>query len=156
MTVEYKMNHRNVKILQIFYSIYENTILIKLLWLISIYILLGINLICSQIVSEYKDTLMISENKLDDTFPHALYHLKDFSNPYRLDRNSHVGGILVYLRDNIHLIQLSLTKSLKTLKVSLLNQNCLRKTIGCLVIPIIHIKVTQNNIYLISVSAQMN
>ena len=44
---------------------------------------------------------MISENKLDDTFPHALYHLKDFSNPYRLDRNSHVGGILVYLRDNI-------------------------------------------------------
>ena len=33
---EYKMNLRNKKILQIFYSIYENTILIKLLWLISI------------------------------------------------------------------------------------------------------------------------
>ena len=48
---EYQMNHKNVKILQIFYSIYENTILIKLLWLISIQILLGINLICSQIVS---------------------------------------------------------------------------------------------------------
>ena len=44
---------------------------------------------------------MISETKLDDTFPHALYHLKDFSNPYRLDRNSHGGGILVYVRDNI-------------------------------------------------------
>ena len=33
MKVEYKMNHRNVKILRIFYSIFENTILIKLLWL---------------------------------------------------------------------------------------------------------------------------
>ena len=44
---------------------------------------------------------MISETKLDDTFPYALYHLKDFSNPYRLDRNSHDGGFLVYVRDNV-------------------------------------------------------
>ena len=28
-------------------------------------------------VTEYIDILMISETKLDDTFPHALYHLKD-------------------------------------------------------------------------------
>ena len=52
-------------------------------------------------VSECIDMLMISGTKLDDTFPHVLYHLKDFSNPYRLDRNSHGGGILVYVRDNI-------------------------------------------------------
>ena len=45
--------------------------------------------------------LMISETKLDDIFPYALYHLKDFSNLYRLDRNSHGGGILVYVRDNV-------------------------------------------------------
>ena len=44
---------------------------------------------------------MISETKLDDTFPYALYHLKDFSNPYRLDRNSHDGGFVVYVRDII-------------------------------------------------------
>ena len=31
-------------------------------------------------VSEYIDILMISETKLDGTFPHAFYHLKDFSN----------------------------------------------------------------------------
>ena len=30
-------------------------------------------------VPEYIDILMISETKLDDTFPHALYHLKDFN-----------------------------------------------------------------------------
>ena len=52
-------------------------------------------------VTEYIDILMISETKLDNTFPYALYHLKDFSNPYRSDRNSHSGGILVFVRDNI-------------------------------------------------------
>ena len=39
--------------------------------------------------------------KVDNTFPYALYHLKDFSNPYRLDRNCHGGGIVAYVRDNI-------------------------------------------------------
>ena len=51
-------------------------------------------------VIKYIDMLMVSKTKLDDTFTYALYHLKDFSNPYRLDRNSH-GGILVYVKDNI-------------------------------------------------------
>ena len=39
-------------------------------------------------VTEYIDIQMISETKLDNTFPYALYHLKDFSNPYRFDRSS--------------------------------------------------------------------
>ena len=52
-------------------------------------------------VTEYIDILMITETKLDYIFSHALYHLKDFSNPYRLDRNSHGGEILVYVRDNV-------------------------------------------------------
>ena len=52
-------------------------------------------------VTEYIDILMIFETKLDDTFPYVLYHLKDFSNPYRLDRNYHGSGILVCVRDNI-------------------------------------------------------
>ena len=51
-------------------------------------------------VTEYIDILMISETKLGNTYPYA-YHLKDFSNPYRLDRNCHGGGILVYVRHNI-------------------------------------------------------
>ena len=31
---------------------------------------------------------MISETKLDDTIPHALHCLKDFSNSYELNRKS--------------------------------------------------------------------
>ena len=44
---------------------------------------------------------MISETRLDDTFQHTLYHLKEFSNLYSFDRNFHGAGILVYVRDNI-------------------------------------------------------
>ena len=43
--------------------------------------------------SEYINILMISETKLDGAFPNALYHLKDFSHSYRLDRNSLDYGI---------------------------------------------------------------
>ena len=52
-------------------------------------------------ITECIDILMIAETKLEDTFQYSLYHLKDFSNPYRLDRNSYGGRILVYVRDNI-------------------------------------------------------
>ena len=72
-------------------------------------------------VTKHKDTLMISESKLDDTFPHALYHLKNFSSPYGLDINFHGGGILVYVRDNIPSNLVSLDQNLENLKNSLLN-----------------------------------
>ena len=45
--------------------------------------------------TEYIGILKISETKLDDKFPHALYYLKGLSNPYRLEGNSHGGEILV-------------------------------------------------------------
>ena len=85
-------------------------------------------------VSEYIDILMISETKLDDTFPHALYHLKDFSNPYRLDRNSHGGGILVYVRDNIPSNLVKLDQKFENFEG-------------------FFIELTQNNTYIISVGA---
>ena len=74
-------------------------------------------------VTEYIDILMISETKLDNTFLYALYHLQDFSNPYRLDRNCHGRGILVYVRDNIpsNLVKLDQNFDNFDLKVSLLN-----------------------------------
>ena len=48
----------------------------------------------SLIVRNNVDILMISETKLDDSFPTAQFLLHGFSAPYRLDRNSKDGGIL--------------------------------------------------------------
>ena len=47
------------------------------------------------------DILLISETKLDDSFPSAQFLLDGFSKPYRLERCSNGGGILLYIRDDI-------------------------------------------------------
>ena len=47
------------------------------------------------------DILMISDIKIDDTFPHSQFFIEGFSTPYRLDRDSNGGGILLYVREDI-------------------------------------------------------
>ena len=47
------------------------------------------------------DILMISETKIDESFPLSQFMIDGFSMPYRRDRNAHGGGILVYFRNNI-------------------------------------------------------
>ena len=43
------------------------------------------------------DVLMISETKIDDSFPIDNFVIDGYSTPYRLNRNSCVGGILLYI-----------------------------------------------------------
>ena len=47
------------------------------------------------------DILMISETKIDESFPLSQFMIDVFSMPYRCDRNAHSGGILVYCINNI-------------------------------------------------------
>ena len=47
------------------------------------------------------DILLITETKLNESFPSAQFLLNEFSKPYRLDRCSNGGGILLYVRDVI-------------------------------------------------------
>ena len=47
------------------------------------------------------DILMISETKLDPSFPTGQFHIHGFSEPYRFDRNSSGGGILLYICKDI-------------------------------------------------------
>ena len=43
---------------------------------------------------------MTSETKLDENFPVGQFLIKGFSTPFRLDRNSHGGGVLLYFRED--------------------------------------------------------
>ena len=43
------------------------------------------------------DVLMVSETKIDDTFPVGKFVIDGFSTPYRLDRDSNGGGIMLYV-----------------------------------------------------------
>ena len=42
------------------------------------------------------------QTKLYLSFPKGQFHLHGFSKLYRLDRNRNGGGILVFIRDDIH------------------------------------------------------
>ena len=47
------------------------------------------------------DILIITETKLDNTFPVSQFHIDGYSKPYRLDRNRNGGGIIIYVREDI-------------------------------------------------------
>ena len=57
-------------------------------------------------LTEVLDILMITETKLDDSFPEQQFHIEGFNIPFRLDRNSYDGGLLLYVPNNINAVLL--------------------------------------------------
>ena len=53
------------------------------------------------IVDNNIDLLLISETKLDDSFPTAQFQMKGFGVPCRYGRNGKGGGLLLYIREDI-------------------------------------------------------
>ena len=47
------------------------------------------------------DILMISETKLDTTFPTNQFFIQGYSTVYRWDRNDKGGGIMLFVKDGI-------------------------------------------------------
>ena len=58
-------------------------------------------------VAQNVDILMLSETKLDSTFPSIQSLINGFSVPRRLDQNSKGSGILLYVRDKITVLPLN-------------------------------------------------
>ena len=55
----------------------------------------------SDIIKNNIDILMISETKLDQSFPNGQFQIHGYSEPYRFDRNGNGGGILVFICEDI-------------------------------------------------------
>ena len=47
------------------------------------------------------DILVITESKLDDTFTLQQFAIEGYALPYRLDKNSMSGGVVIYVREDI-------------------------------------------------------
>ena len=47
------------------------------------------------------DVLMVFETKIDDSFPAGTFVIDGFSTPYRSDRDSNNGGVMLYVREDI-------------------------------------------------------
>ena len=53
------------------------------------------------VINRNLDIILLSETKLDDSFPSAEFILKRYGVPYRFDRNFKGGGLLFYIRKDI-------------------------------------------------------
>ena len=54
------------------------------------------------LIKDSLDILILEETKLDETFPEGQFHIEGFLPPFRKDRNSHGGGVMIFVRDSIH------------------------------------------------------
>ena len=52
-------------------------------------------------ITNYVDILLLSETKLNDSFPTCQFSVNGYSKPYRLDLSSNGGDILLYVRDDV-------------------------------------------------------
>ena len=59
------------------------------------------------LIKDNIDILIITETKIDASFPEGQFLIPGYSNPFRLDRNSHGGGILIFVREDIPCKQLT-------------------------------------------------
>ena len=60
------------------------------------------------IIHDHMDMILVSETKINKSFPIDQFRLNGFYTPYRLDRTVHGGGLLLYIRDGITSKPLSL------------------------------------------------
>ena len=52
-------------------------------------------------IKDYSDLLLISESKIDSSFPIAQFHIDDYT-IHRRDRDENRVGLLLYLREDVH------------------------------------------------------
>ena len=69
----------------------------------------------------YLGVLHISQTKLDDSFSSAQFRLKGFCTPYRLDRNSKGGGIILYFHADFpsRFLNSASTRNIETISVEI-------------------------------------
>ena len=84
-------------------------------------------------ITKHVDILLLSETKLDDSFPTAQFSLNGYCKPYRLDSSSNGGSILLYVRDDIPSQLLTDYKIKDHLELFSVDVNIRKKTwlLGC-------------------------
>ena len=53
------------------------------------------------LVKDNIDISMLSERKLDSSFPHAQFSIEGYSRPYRLDRYRNGEGLILFSREGL-------------------------------------------------------
>ena len=54
-----------------------------------------------ELIKDKIDVFLISEKKLDSSFPSGQFTIEGHTTPFRLDTNQSGGGLLLYVREDI-------------------------------------------------------
>ena len=54
-----------------------------------------------ELIKDKIDIFLVSETRLDSSFPSGKFVIKGYSTPFRLDRNQNRGGLLRYVREDL-------------------------------------------------------
>ena len=55
----------------------------------------------SSLISENVDILIVTETKLDSSFPTVQFLIPGSHHPFQLDINKRIGGLLVYVKGSV-------------------------------------------------------
>ena len=55
----------------------------------------------TEMIKDSLDFLLVTESKLDDTFPMGQFQIEGFSRPIRLDRTRNGGGMIIFVRGDL-------------------------------------------------------
>ena len=83
----------------------------------------------NEVIKDNIDVLLISETKIDSSFPTAQFYIDGFTT-YRRDKNINGGGIILYIRDDIPSTSLNTDTSVEGLYVEI-NVGKEKWLIGC-------------------------
>ena len=53
------------------------------------------------LIEDILDVLVVTETKIDASYPTSQFEINGFGSPFRLDRNTHGGGVMIYVREHL-------------------------------------------------------
>ena len=84
------------------------------------------------LVKDNLDLLLVSETKVDDSYPSAQFKIENYSKPIRLDRTRHGGGLMFFARDDLpcHEIKCELPADVECIFLELKIRQCKWLVVG--------------------------
>ena len=53
------------------------------------------------LIENILNVLVVTETKIDESYPTSQLEINGFGTPFMLDRNKHGGGFMIYVRDHL-------------------------------------------------------
>ena len=88
---------------------------------------LNVNFLASKLeslkdlIKDKLDILVVTETKIDESYPTSQFSIDGFSTPFRLDRNKSGGGVMIYVKEHLLCVEIPFQNKPKDIECILLD-----------------------------------